>query len=77
MLGDVKRDHADKISDLEETWNGNEGSFRFTARGFPVSGAIAVHKDSVHLDGNLPFAVSLFKDAISKMIREKATDLLK
>ena len=34
LLGDVKRDYGDRVTDLKETWSGNSGEFSFKAMGF-------------------------------------------
>jgi putative polyhydroxyalkanoic acid system protein len=76
LLSETKRDHGDKIQDLKETWNGNEGNFSFKAQGFDISGTLSVEASSVELKAKIPFAVSLFKGQITKAINEKATQLL-
>ena len=76
MLTGLKNDHGDKISDLKEDWNGNVGTFSFTAQGFDIAGTLTVHPSTVELKGKLPFAVSLFKGAITKTIYEQASRVL-
>ncbi|MBS1533205.1 MAG: polyhydroxyalkanoic acid system family protein [Bacteroidetes bacterium] len=76
LLSETKREHGDKIQNLEENWNGNEGNFSFKAMGYDISGTLTVNPSSVELNGKIPFAVSLFKGTITKMINEKAAQLL-
>lgn len=76
LLGEVKKQFADKISDLHEEWDGNTGRFSFMAMGFSVSGTLTVKPSAVELSGNLPFTASLFKGKIESVIREKAGILL-
>ena len=76
LLSETKRDHGDKIQDLRENWSGNEGVFSFTAQGYAISGTLIVKPSSIELNGKIPFAVSLFKGRITKMIDEKAAELL-
>jgi len=76
LLSNVKTQFADKISNLEESWNGNEGEFSFKAMGFSVSGTLVVAGNSVYLKGNLPFAAGFFKGKIESTIREHAEKLL-
>jgi hypothetical protein len=76
LLGEVKTQFADKISDLREQWNGNTGTFRFLAMGLAVSGTLVVKSSEVELSGNLPFAATLFKGKIESTIRERAESLL-
>ncbi|MFA6494912.1 MAG: polyhydroxyalkanoic acid system family protein [Candidatus Paceibacterota bacterium] len=76
LLGEVKDQFADKISNLREEWSGNMGSFSFSAMGFSVSGILTVTPSEVKLSGNLPFAATFFKGKIESTIRERAEKLL-
>ena len=76
LLGEVKKQFADKITDLREEWDGNRGKFSFSAMGFSVSGTLTVKSSEVELSGNLPFAASFFKEKIESTIRERAETLL-
>jgi len=53
LLNDVKTQFADKITDLHEEWDGNIGTFKFSAMGFPVSGKLTVTTSQVEISGNL------------------------
>jgi hypothetical protein len=76
LLSDAKRDHGDKISNLQESWEGNTGTFSFSAKGYDVSGNLVVQPDSIELTSQVPFAISLFKGMITSMITQKAKELL-
>ncbi len=76
LLGEVKSQFADKISDLREEWNGNTGKFSFSAMGLSVSGTLTVNHREMELSGDLPFAASFFGEKIESMIRERAETLL-
>ncbi len=76
LLGEVKNQFADEISDLREEWNGNMGKFSFSAMGFSMSGTLTVNPSEVELSGNLPFAATFFKGKITSTIRERAETLL-
>ena len=76
LLTETKKEHGDKIDNLKERWNGNVGTFSFTAKGYDISGTLTVQRSTIELDGKIPFAVSLFKGAITRAINEKATELL-
>lgn len=77
VLGQIKQEHGDKISNLSEHWDGHAGTFSLTVMGFDVSGKLTVTASSVDLDATLPFAASLFKGQIKNLISQKATELLK
>ena len=76
LLGEIKRKHGDRISDLKENWEGNVGDFSFTAQGFDISGNLEVDSSTVKLTGKIPLALSLFKGQISKTIYEEGSRIL-
>lgn len=76
MLGEMKQQYGNQVTDLTETWNGHTGEFSMTAMGMKISGKVAVEPGEVKLNGNLPFAAVPFKGQIEKLIREQATQLL-
>ena len=76
LLGKLRQDQKDEISNLHEDWQGDTGKFKFTARGFDISGVINVQPGQVNIDANLPFAVALFKGKIKQVIDTNARALL-
>lgn len=76
LLKKLQQEQKDTIKNVSETWNGNEGDFSFSAKGFDLSGKINVEENLVHINGPLPFALSFFKGKISELIKEKAGELL-
>ena len=76
LWSETKRDHSDKITNLKENWEGNKGSFSFSAQGYDISGNLLVNPNSIELTSKIPFAVSLFKGTITSMIQQKAKELL-
>jgi len=76
LLGKLQQEQKDFIKDVSEKWNGNEGEFSFSAKGFDLSGTITVEENNVNINGQLPFALSFFKGMISQVIKEKAGELL-
>ena len=76
LLGEIKRKHGDRISDLEEKWEGNVGEFSFTSQGFNVSGNLEVNSSDVKLKGKIPLTLSLFKGLISKTIYDEGSRIL-
>lgn len=77
LLGQVKAQFSDKVSDLQESWTGYVGTFSFSAMGFPVSGTFTVGASEVILQSTLPFAALPFKGKIESTIRERAAILLR
>ena len=76
LLRKLQEDQKDMISNVSETWEGNEGEFSFSAKGFDLAGKIRVEDNFVSINGQLPFALSFFKGKISQVIEEKAGKLL-
>lgn len=76
LLKKLQIEQKDSIKDVSETWNGNEGEFSFSAKGFDISGKIKVEENLVSINGRLPFALSFFKEKISELIKEKAGEIL-
>lgn len=76
LLGQLKKDHGDQISEVTEEWDGEKANFSFNIKGFDLSGIINVDDNEVTIDGKLPFALSLFKGQISSLITKKATQVL-
>jgi len=76
LLKKLQSEQSDTIKDVSEKWNGNEGEFSFSAKGFDLSGTIKVEENLVSINGQLPFALSFFKGKISQVIKEKAGELL-
>ena len=76
LLQKLQQEQKETIRDVSEKWNGNEGEFSFSAKGFDLSGRIRVEENFVSINGQLPFALSFFKGMISQVIKEKAGELL-
>ena len=76
LLSKLKDEHGDKIQNVREDWEGEKGIFEFTAKGFNLSGNLHVNESSVDIKAHLPFAVSLFKGTIKRIIEEEAGKLL-
>jgi len=76
LLRKLQADQKDIVQNVSENWQGNEGAFSFSAKGFDLSGNIRVEDSKVHINGQLPFALSFFKVKISQIIQEKAAEVL-
>jgi len=76
LLSKLQQEQKDTIRNVSEKWNGNEGEFSFSAKGFDLAGKIRVEENQVSINGQLPFALSFFKGMISEVIKEKASELL-
>ncbi len=46
--------YGDKVSNLQERWEGDRGEFSGKAMGFNLSGTVTVHPDAVEIQGESP-----------------------
>jgi hypothetical protein len=76
LLSRIQEEQKGTVTNVQENWDGPNGSFSFTAKGFNIAGTIQVKENEVHLESELPFAVALFKGQIASMITERAKALL-
>jgi hypothetical protein len=76
ILVQAKAQYGDKISDLQEDWTNEGGSFSFKAMGFKISGSMTVTDSNVEILGDYPFAALPFKGTIEATLRERAERLL-
>lgn len=67
----------EQVSDLEQTWEGDDLNFRFKTYGIQLSGKITVTDDALVMDGELPFTAMMFKGKIESAIREQLERLVK
>jgi putative polyhydroxyalkanoic acid system protein len=72
----AKVQSSGKIKDLQESWNGNVGTFSGSAMGHAASGSITVKASEIVVDLALPFAATFFKGKIESGVREFAAKLL-
>ena len=77
FLPQLKSQHFDKIYDLEETWSGNTGSFKFKLSGFKVSGTVVVEEYVVIITWDLPFLTIPFKSLTEDTIWQQVEAILK
>ncbi|HQY30777.1 MAG TPA: polyhydroxyalkanoic acid system family protein [Thermomicrobiales bacterium] len=76
LLGEVKRDFGDQVTDLSETWTGHGAEFAFRVMGMQVSGTLQIADHLVQMQGDIPFAALPFKSRIEAMVRKRTEQLL-
>lgn len=76
FLERVRSRYQDQVSDLEEQWGENSGTFAFKTYGFNVKGNVDVAPSEVRVEGDIPFAAMMFKGRIEQTIRENLERLL-
>lgn len=76
ILGEAEKNGDGRISDVQETWTDDGGSYSFNVAGFKVNGSIDVRDTDVEIDVNYPLAARPFKDKIESTLRERAQTVL-
>ena len=72
----LKERYQDKVSNLEEQWNGNKLDYSFSTFGFSIKGDMTVEPNEVKVVGSLPFAAMMFKGQIEQSVRTELEKLL-
>jgi hypothetical protein len=71
LFAKIKERHSDKLSNLEESWEGNKLNYAFSTYGFSIKGDMTVEPNQVVLQGSLPFAAMMFKGKIEQTVKEE------
>ena len=77
LISGLQDKYSGHVKNIQENWEGNEGRFSFSAKGFSVSGKIFVEPETVRISSHLPMLLSFYKSTITEMITEKGKELLK
>jgi hypothetical protein len=77
FIPELKAQHADRISDIEDSWSGNTGTFKFTVSGFKVNGTLNVDSSAIIIKGSIPLIALPIKGKIVEVITTSITELLK
>jgi putative polyhydroxyalkanoate system protein len=73
----LQAQYGDKVSDLEQTWNGNKLSFGFKTFGIKIAGAIEALEQKLLVTGEIPFTAMMFKGKIESEVKEKLARLMR
>lgn len=76
FFGKLKERYQDKMSNLEEQWEGNKLAYAFSTFGFNIKGDLNVEPGEVKVNGSLPFAAMMFKGKIEQSVREELEKVL-
>lgn len=76
LLTETKGQFADRISNIQEVWVNNIGTFSFSVAGFKISGTMTVETREVRIHGDLPFLAGMFRNQIESVIQVKAKEIL-
>jgi putative polyhydroxyalkanoate system protein len=72
----IREKFQNKVSDLEQSWEGDTLHFRFKTYGIPLSGAVAVAAKELVVEVELPFTAMMFKGQIQSSIQEHLARLV-
>lgn len=76
FIGILKQEYGSNLDNVQENWQGNQGSFSFKAMGMAVEGNISIEPGEVYLEGDLPMAAIPFKGKIESTIQDQLKTLL-
>jgi hypothetical protein len=76
-IADLKTKHAGKITNLEETWTGNQLAFKLAAMGQKISGRVDVQSDAVKLNVDLPWLIAALANKFRPQIETEGRRMLK
>jgi hypothetical protein len=75
-ITDLKTRHAASIAQVDETWTGNQMSFRLTAMGQAITGRVDVQPEAVKLDVDLPFILAMLAEKIRPRVESEGRRML-
>ena len=67
----------DKVSDLDQGWNGNTLKFGFKTFGIKITGDITARETVLDVNGEIPFSAVMFKGKIESEVREQLGRLMR
>jgi putative polyhydroxyalkanoate system protein len=67
----------DNVSDLQQSWNGDQLEFGFKTYGIKIAGNIAAEENQIAVDIDLPISAMMFKGKIQSEIQKQLERLLK
>jgi hypothetical protein len=75
-IADMRGKFGDKVANVQETWNGNQMSFRLSALGQAVTGRVDVQPEAVRLDVDLPWILAVLVDKVRPQIEQEGRRML-
>jgi putative polyhydroxyalkanoate system protein len=67
---------SDQVSNLEQSWEGNNLRFGFKTFGIQLKGVVAVEDNQLEVDGEMPFSAMMFKGKIESEIQKMLAKLV-
>ena len=73
VIGQIRRDYSDQVSDVQESWDDNVLTFALKAYGFKVSGTLTVDDDRAVVEGQLPLLALPFRGQVQDFLAAEMT----
>ena len=67
---------SDKVSDLEQSWQGDNLHFGFKSFGIAIKGVVAVSDQKLDVNGEIPFSAMMFKGKIESEVAKFLSKLV-
>lgn len=77
FVDSLQAQYGDKVSDMEQAWNGNKLTFGFKTFGIKIAGAIESLEQKLAVTGEIPFTAMMFKGKIESEVKEKLARLMR
>src|SRR5689334_14103083 len=75
-IGRAHEQFGNTIARIEDTWTGDHAHFRVSVLGQGVTGGLDVAEDSVRLEVQLPWVLSIFAEKAKGLIQQQGTLML-
>jgi hypothetical protein len=76
VLDKLSERYADKIKNLQQSFEDDKLNFSFKTLGITVTGEGTVDDDNVNIKGNLPIAAMMFRGQIESGLRDSLQKLM-
>lgn len=77
FLKKLKAQYGDNVSNLQENWEGSNGSYSCSFNGLNLSAKITVKDDEVVVDGKVPFFALPLSGMIENAIKDSMEKAMK
>lgn len=75
-MGSLKTQFGDKIAKIDERWTGDRMDFSVGVMGQSVSGHLDVREDSVQVEVQLPWVLSMLAEKVKPVIQKQGRLML-
>lgn len=76
IVASVQESYGKQVTDIQQEWTDDGGTFSFKAMGFAISGKLEMTDSEMKVEAEFPWAAKPFQSTIETTIRDKAAKLL-